>query len=95
MASIIVPLSEKTCDAMETYSWINWSAVAQEACKKRSIFEDYIRSGTLTDEDSRFCEKIDWHPSDWLAPKDGFIKDLGSAKKEKRIVLDKIADVFE
>ena len=37
---------------------------------KKDIFERYVKTGELSDEDGIFCERIDWHPVDELPLKD-------------------------
>ncbi|MAH03819.1 hypothetical protein CMI39_03475 [Candidatus Pacearchaeota archaeon] len=49
---------------------------------KRDIFERYKKTREVTDEDWEFCELIDWHPVDELAPKPEHIKELKKALKE-------------
>jgi len=50
--------------------------------KKKDIFERYIKTGELSDEDWMFCERIDWHPVDELPLKESFVKELEKAKDE-------------
>ena len=62
---------------------------------KKLIFENYIKTGELTDEEWEFCEKIDWHPVDELPLKESFIKKMEKAKKEKSIRLKSVDEIFK
>ena len=95
MVSITIPLDDKLFDEIARFPWVNWSEVAREALLKREIFERYIKTGTVTDEDWVFCEKIDWHPVDDLPLKDDVAADIRKAKGESSIKLRSVADVFE
>ena len=67
---------------MASFSWINWSEVGREETIKREIFERFIRIGTLTEEDQKFCDKIDWYPVDEMELKEEFVKELKEARKK-------------
>lgn len=95
MASMMVSLEAGLKERMDGLCWVNWSYIAQEACVKRRIFEDYIRIGKVSDEDYVFCEKHDWHPVDWLPLKKDFIKSIEAAKKEKSIPMKSVSDIFD
>ncbi len=95
MASITLSLPDRFKAEIKHFSWVNWSEVAKEEVMKKEIFERYIKTGKLSDEDWTFCESIDWHPVDELPLRDGFIKELEEAKKEKSTKLDSIEEVFE
>ena len=62
---------------------------------KKLIFEDYIKTGNLTDEEWELCKKIDWHPVDEFPLKEEFIKRLESAKKEKPFRYKSVDEFFE
>jgi len=49
---------------------------------KRDIFEEFIKTGTLSDDDQEFCDKIDWHPVDELPLEESFVKELEKARDE-------------
>lgn len=95
MPSLMVPLEAGLKERMDEFAWVNWSYVAQEACTKRRIFEDYLQTGKVSDEDSVFCEKHDWHPVDWLPPKKEFITSIEAAKKERSILLKSVSEIFD
>ena len=61
---------------------------------KRDISERYKIVGKVTDEDWKFCEKIDWHPVDELPLKKEFIKELESARKETPVKLSSVSELF-
>ena len=95
MASIIVPLEDTVRERMNHFGWVNWSYVAQEACIKRRIFEEFMKTRKISKEDSQYCERIDWHPVDWLPLKEEFIKRLEEAEKEEAIPIKDLSDLFE
>lgn len=94
MPSLVVSMEEKLKSRMDHFSWVNWSEVAREEALKREIFEEYIRTGSVSDEAWKFCDRIDWHPADWLPLKEEFIKKLKSAKKEPSIRLRSASGIF-
>mgnify|MGYP001613489841 CR=1 FL=1 len=83
MVSLTISLNEETRNQLKEFMWINWSEIAREEAMKRLIFENYIKTGGITDEEWEFCEKIDWHPVDELPLKEEFIKKLKKIKREK------------
>ena len=76
---------------------LDFEFVADVAVKlmKRDILERYEQIGDITDEDWKFCEKIDWHPVDEFPLKEEFIKRLESAKKEKPFRYKSVDEFFE
>ena len=95
MVSITVPIENKLLEKIEQLSWVNWSDVARERLKKREIFERYLKLGTITDEDWKFCDKIDWHPVDELPLREEFAKELKERKKGPFIKLNSVDELFE
>jgi hypothetical protein len=95
MVSITFPLDDKVFSEIENFSWVNWSEVVREELNKKRIFEEYIKTGKLSDEDWKFCDKIDWHPVDKLPLKEEFVKKLEQAKKEAPIRFDSVDEFFE
>ena len=63
--------------------------------KKKEIFEEFIKTGKLSDEDWKFCERIDWHPVDELPLKESFVKRLQEAEKGSFIKLNSVAEILE
>lgn len=94
MACITVPLDKKLKNRIKKYPWINWSEVAREEVLKKEIFETYLKTKKISDEDWAFCEKIDWHPVDELPLKKEYIKKLEKARKEKPVRLKSVEDLF-
>lgn len=94
MASITLPISDEFKDKLKGLSWINWSEIAREETAKKLIFENYVKTGVLSDDDWEFCERIDWHPVDELPMKEESVKRLKAAKKEKSIKLKSVSEIF-
>ncbi len=63
--------------------------------QKKTIFENYIKNGKITDEEWEFCEKIDWHPVDELPLKEKHIKEIEKSRKEKSLKLKSIEEIFK
>jgi len=95
MASLTLSVTEELKSQLKQLSWVNWSEIAREEAIKKLIFEDYIKTGKLTDEDWQFCEKMDWHPVDELPMKKEFIKKLDAVRKEKSIKVNSVSDMFK
>lgn len=83
MVSLTLSVSEELKNRLKSFLWVNWSEVAREEAMKKLIFENYLKTGTVSDEEWKFCEKIDWHPVDELPLKEEFIKKLNEIKKGK------------
>ena len=82
MASLTLSVSDEFKNKLKTFMWVNWSEIAREETMKKLIFENYIKKGSITDEEWEFCEKIDWHPVDGLPLKKEFVKKLEKIKKD-------------
>lgn len=95
MVSITIPIEEELLGRINEFSWVNWSELTKEELRKKEIFDVYIETGELSDENWKFCEEIDWHPVDELPLKEEFIKRLEAAKKEKSIKLKSISEIFK
>lgn len=95
MVSITVSLEPKLRKGLKKFSWINWSEVGREEILKKEIFERYMETRKITDEDWTFCEKIDWHPVDELPLKESFIKRLKAIRKEKTIKFNSVDELFK
>lgn len=95
MASITLPMSDEFKDKIRSLPWINWSEIAREEALKKLIFENYARTGILTDEDWEFCEKIDWHPVDELPLRDNLKKELMKRKKGAFLKLKAVDEIFK
>ncbi|MEK6807815.1 MAG: hypothetical protein AABX75_02180 [Nanoarchaeota archaeon] len=95
MTSVTLSVSEEVKAELKQFQWVNWSEVAREEVTKKLIFENYMKTGTLTDEEWGFCEKTDWHPVDELPMKAEFRKELEKRKKEKSILVKSVSDIFK
>ncbi|HIH13891.1 MAG TPA: hypothetical protein HA224_01410 [Nanoarchaeota archaeon] len=95
MTSVTLSVSEEVKTELKQFQWVNWSEVAREEITKKLIFENYIRTGTLTDKEWEFCKKIGWHPVDELPLKEEFRKELEKRKKEKSIRVKSVSDIFK
>jgi len=95
MASLTLSVSDEFKNKLKTFMWVNWSEIAREEAMKKLIFENYIKTGRITDEEWEFCEKIDWHPVDELPLKEEFKKELERRKKEKSIKIKSVSDIFK
>ena len=95
MASITLSVNEEFKNQLKQYLWINWSEIAREEAMKKLIFENYIKTGSLSDEEWEFCEKIDWHPVDELPLKEEFKREIEKRKKEKSIKLKSVSEIFK
>lgn len=85
MASLTLSVSEEFKNQLRAFLWVNWSEIAREEAMKKLIFENYIKTGNITNEEWEFCERIDWHPVDELPLKEEFKKEMERRKKEKGI----------
>ena len=93
MASLTLPLSEELKNELKALSWVNWSEIAREEALKKLIFENYLKTKDITDEEWEFCEKIDWHPVDELPLKEKFKKEMEKRRKENGIKFKSIDDL--
>lgn len=95
MVSVTLSVGDTFKKVLNHFSWVNWSELARVEVNKKRIFEEYIKSGKVSDEDWKFCDKIDWHPVDELPLKEKFVKQLEAAKKEKPIGYNSVDEFFE
>lgn len=98
MAGLTLSISEEFRTQLKKFLWINWSEIAREEAIKKLIFENYIRTGNITDKEWGFCEKIDWHPVDELPLKEEFKKEMEKRRKEKGIkfkTIDELRKIIE
>ena len=95
MASLTLSISEEFKNQLKEFLWVNWSEIAREEASKKLIFENYLKTGTLTDEEWEFCDKIDWHPVDELHLKEEFKKEMEKRKKEKAIKVQSVENIFK
>ncbi|MFH1065202.1 MAG: hypothetical protein V1734_01720 [Nanoarchaeota archaeon] len=95
MSSVTMAVTESMQTELKSFSWVNWSELAREEALKKLIFENYMKTGKITDEEWKFCEEIDWHPVDELPLKESYKKELEKALKEKPIRVNSVSDIFK
>ncbi|MBU3913681.1 MAG: hypothetical protein KKE50_06330 [Nanoarchaeota archaeon] len=95
MASLTLSVSDEFKSQLKEFLWVNWSEIAREEAMKKLIFENYIKIGSITDEEGEFCDKINWHPVDELPLKEEFKKEMERRKKEKSIKLKSVSEIFK
>ncbi|MEA3379021.1 MAG: hypothetical protein U9Q69_05300 [Nanoarchaeota archaeon] len=81
MVSITISVGEELKAEFKHFAWVNWSELSRVEVLKKEIFDRYVKTGKLSNEEWKFCEKIDWIPGDWLPLKDEFIKELKEVEK--------------
>ena len=95
MVSVTLSVSDEFKKEIKSFPWVNWSEIAKEEANKKRIFEEFLKTRKLSDEDWEFCEQIDWHPVDELPLKESFVKKLEERKKGPFIKLNSISEIFE
>ncbi len=95
MASVTLSITDQFKEQLKHFQWVNWSEIAKEETKKKLIFEKYIQTREVSDEDWKFCEEIDWHPVDELPIKPEYIEKLKKIKKKKAIKVSSVSDIFK
>jgi len=95
MVSVTLSITDQFKEQLKHFQWVNWSEIAKEETMKKLIFEKYLKTGEVSDEDWKFCDSIDWHPVDELPIKKEFIEKLKKTKKEKSIKVDSVSDIFK
>ena len=96
MASVVLSVPEKVKVALKSFSWVNWSDIAREEVRKKEIFEKYLKTRKVSDEDWKFCEGIDWHPVDELPLREDFVKKLKEVQKgpHKKMTLKELDELM-
>lgn len=94
MASLTLSITEKVKDELKSFPWVNWSEIAREETIKKLIFENYLKTGTLTGEEWKFCDERDWHPVDELPLKEEFKKEMEKRRKEKPTKVKSVENIF-
>ena len=95
MVSLTISINETLKNEFKAFPWINWSELAREEALKKLIFENYMKTKELSDNDWEFCERIDWHPVDELPLKEKFKKELEKRKKEQGIKYKSVDEFFK
>lgn len=94
MSSVTLAVTEDMQTELKSLNWVNWSGVAKEEALKKLIFENYLKTGKITDEEWKFCEEIDWHPVDELPLKESYKKELEKARKGKSVKFNSVEELF-
>ena len=95
MASVTLAITDEFKEQLKHFQWVNWSEIAKEETRKKLIFERYLETKEVSDEDWKFCESIDWHPVDELPIKKEYLEKLKKIKKEKSIKVSSVGDIFK
>lgn len=95
MASVTLSVTDQFKEQLKHFQWVNWSEIAKEETRKKIIFENYMQTREISDDDWRFCEEIDWHPVDELPVKPEYIEKLKKIRKEKAIKINSVSDIFK
>ena len=82
MASLTFAVDKQLKSDIEHFSWVNWSEVAREKLNKKEIFEEFIKTGAVSDENQEFCDEINWDPIDELEVREEYIEKLRKLEKE-------------
>ena len=82
MPTTVLTMPEKPKEELKEFAWVNWSEVGKEKLIKKEIFEEFIKTGTLSEKNQEFCDSIDWYPVDELQLKESFVKELKQSMKE-------------
>lgn len=95
MASVTLSVTDQFKEQLKHFQWVNWSEIAKEETRKKLIFERYMQTKEVSDEDWKFCEEIDWHPVDELPLKEEFVKKLNNIKKGKFKKYNSVDEFFK
>ena len=95
MVSVTLSVTDQFKEQLKHFQWVNWSEIAKEETMKKIIFEKYMQTRDISDEDWKFCEKIDWHPVDELPIKPEYVEKIEKIKKEKSIKFSSVSDIFK
>ena len=82
MVSVTISLDNELKAKVERFLWVNWSEVGREEALRKEIFERFIKTGTLSDVDQEFCDKVGWYPIDELELKEEYIEKLKNSIKK-------------
>jgi len=81
MASLTFALDKHLKTDIEHFSWVNWSEVNREELNKKRIFEEFLKTGTVSTNDQKFCDEINWDPIDEMEVREEYVKKLKKIKK--------------
>lgn len=95
MVSVTLSVTDEFKEQLKHFQWVNWSEIAKEETRKKLIFEKYMQTKDISDEDWKFCDEIDWHPVDELPVKKEYLEKLDKIRKEKSIKVNSVSDIFK
>ena len=95
MASVTLSVTDQFKEQLKHFQWVNWSEIAKEETRKKIIYEKYMQTRKVSDEDWKFCEEMDWHPVDELPLKEEFVEKLKKIRKEKSNKVSSVSDIFK
>ena len=92
MACVTIPVEKSFKERLAAFPWINWSKVGSEETMKKEIFEEFIKTGAVSEENQKFCDSIGWDPIDELEVRGEYIEKLKKIEKEphSRMTLEKL-----
>jgi hypothetical protein len=97
MVSLTFNIDDDTLKIMNNFNWVSWSELARQEIRKKLIFEKYMQTKKISQEDMQFCNANDWHPVDELPLKASFINKIKSSEKKYKKLsikeLDKAMDL--
>ena len=95
MASLTLTVSEQFKSLLKAFHWVNWSELGREEALQKLIFENYMKTGTLTDTEWEFCERMNWHPVDELPLKEEFRRELEKRKQGPFLRFKSVDELFK
>ena len=54
MASVTLSITDQFKEQLKHFQWVNWSEIAKEETRKKLIFEKYLKTREVSDEDWKF-----------------------------------------
>ena len=95
MVSVTLSVTDVFKEQLKHFQWVNWSEIAKEETRKKLIFEKYLKTKEVSDEDWEFCDERDWHPVDELPIKKEYLEKFKNIQKEKSIKVDSVSEIFK
>jgi len=80
MVTVTLTIPDSVKEELRRFSWVNWSEVARHEFIKKEIFFKFLKTGTISKEDQKYCDSIDWYPIDDLPLKEAYVKMAKSRK---------------
>jgi hypothetical protein len=88
MVSVTFNVDDNTLKHIENFSWVNWSELARLEIRKKLIFEKYLKTREISNDEQVFCGAVDWHPVDELPLKKSFISRMKKQSYKKMSLKD-------